>query len=161
MNHDLLREMLIRHEGWKKKPYPCTAGEMTIGVGWNMDDVPLPPDVASYLRMNGSITDAMVARLLVISTDTAERQARAIFQDFPKFSERRQAALADMIFNLGSTRFLKFKKTITAVKCGDWEEAARQINDSAYWRELGGDPAGTDDGKLERPEEIAAMVRQG
>jgi hypothetical protein len=35
------------------------------------------------------------------------------------------------------------------------------MRDSAYWRELGGDSVGTDDGRLERPEEIAAMLRNG
>jgi hypothetical protein len=47
---------------------------------------------------------------------------------------------------------------LTAAKL---KEAANQVNDSAYWRQLGGDPAGTDDGKLERPEEIAQMMREG
>lgn len=40
-------------------------------------------------------------------------------------------------------------------------KAAEQVRDSEYWRQLGGDPGGTDDGKLERPEEIAAMLREG
>jgi lysozyme len=34
-----LREMLIRHEGLALKPYLCTAGRLTIGVGRNLDDV--------------------------------------------------------------------------------------------------------------------------
>jgi len=29
------------------------------------------------------------------------------------------------------------------------------------YAQLGGDPPGTDDGKLERPEELARMMREG
>ena len=33
-----LKDMLIRHEGLKLKPYLCTAGKLTIGVGRNIQD---------------------------------------------------------------------------------------------------------------------------
>jgi hypothetical protein len=52
-------------------------------------------------------------------------------------------------------------RTIADINAGQWARAAEDLRDSAYWRQLGGDPKGTDDGKLERPEEIAAMLREG
>ena len=39
INFDRLKQDLIRDEGERLKPYKCTAGKVTIGVGRNLDDV--------------------------------------------------------------------------------------------------------------------------
>ena len=161
MNNDLLREMLKRHEGKRLKKYRCSANKWTIAHGWNMTANPLPSDIAACLNLTGEITEDMAERLLNISIEMSTRQCWDIFAGFSGFSERRQMALIDMTFNLGAKGVMAFKKMRTAIDKGDWNEAAYQVNDSAYWRELGGDPAGTDDGKLERPEDIAQMLREG
>lgn len=158
---ETIREMIIRHEGWRNKPYICGGGKHTIGVGFNYDAWPMPSDIASYFHIYGEITDDMVERLLFLSVSTATENCRDIFKDFDSFSERRQWALIDMAFNLGGFGLLGFKKMRKAIAAGDWNEAAEQVRDSEYWRQLGGDPKGTDDGKLERPEEIAEMLRKG
>lgn len=150
MNYDLLREMLRRHEGLSLKPYRCPAGFWTIGYGWNMRAAKLPDDIASRLNVTGSITHDMAERLLNISIDTAERQCRAIFQDFAGFSEARQAALVDWMFNVGAGTALKFKKALAAIKAGDWNRAADELFQSE-WREQVGD----------RASEIIGMVREG
>lgn len=161
MNHDALRTMLIRHEGWRKKRYKCSRGRQTIGVGWNLDAWSLPPDIAAYLGVNGEITEGMIERLLDISVETATVQCREIYPGFDGFSEARRFALTDFCYNIGGFGALGFKKMRKAIIAGDWAEAAEQIRDSDYWRQLGGDPKGTDDGKLERPEEIAKLLREG
>jgi lysozyme len=33
-----IKEQLVRHEGLRLKPYRCTAGKLTIGIGRNLDD---------------------------------------------------------------------------------------------------------------------------
>lgn len=158
---ETLREMLTRHEGDRLQPYLCPAGHNTIGRGWNMDVWPLPKDIASYLHIYGGITQEMSDRLLELSLECCDHAVREIFKDFDSFSERRQWALIDMCFNLGAFGLMGFKRMRRAIAAGDWIEAANQVNDSDYWRQLGGDPKGQDDGKLERPEEIAAMLREG
>ena len=157
----MICEMLKRHEGLSLKPYRCPAGKRTIGYGWNMDAHPLPEDIAACLRLTGAITEDMAEWLLNISIDMATWQCRDIYKGFDGFRENRRFALIDFVFNVGAGTAMKFKKMLAAIAKGDWNEAAHQVNDSAYWRELGGDPAGTDDGKLERPEEIAQMLREG
>ncbi|HRR41009.1 MAG TPA: glycoside hydrolase family protein, partial [Syntrophales bacterium] len=112
-------------------------------------------------RIHGAITEEMAERLLDISMAAAEADCRNIYPGFDQFSERRKDALVDFVFNLGAAGALKFRRMRAAIIAGDWLEAARQLNDSAYWRQLGGDPAGTDDGKLERPEELYRMLVEG
>ena len=33
-----IKAQLVRHEGLRLKPYRCTAGKLTIGIGRNLDD---------------------------------------------------------------------------------------------------------------------------
>ena len=158
---ETMRAMLKRHEGWKLQPYRCSRSHWTIGAGWNMDANMLPPEIASYLRIHNCITEVMAEELLTMSLSAAEINCREMYHGFDNFSERRRMALIDFVFNLGVGGALAFRKMRRAIDAVDWHEAARQLQDSAYWRQLGGDPAGTDDGKLERPEEIANMLREG
>ena len=73
----------------------------------------------------------------------------------------RQYAIIDMVFNLGCAGLRKFKRFLAAVRDGQWGAAAAEIRASRYYGQLGGDPAGTDDGRLERPEEVARMIETG
>ena len=161
MNIEHLKEMLKRHEGVKSKVYRCPAGKRTIGVGWNLDANPLPSDIASFLQMHNYITDEMIERLLDISIETATDNCRDVYLAFDTFSENRRFALIDFMFNCGIGTVLTFRNTNRAINEGRWEDAANGIKHSAYWKQLGGDPEGTDDGKLERPEEIAKLIQEG
>jgi len=161
MNIERLKEMLRRHEGRKNKVYLCTQKKRTIGVGWNLDANPLPADIASFLQMHGYITDEMIDRLLDISITTATDNCRDIYRDFDTFSENRRFALIDMMFNMGIGTLKTFKNTNKAINEGRWDDAVTGIKHSQYWKQLGGDPEGTDDGKLARPEEIAMMIQGG
>ncbi len=150
MNYDLLREMLDRHEGnWLKK-YRCTSGHWSIGRGWNLDANPLPHDIASYLNLTGSILPTMSDRLLNISIDTAVRQCQAIFPKFDEFSDNRQMALVDFVYNVGVGTALKFKKALAAILDDDWDKAANEMRDSDWYHQVGN-----------RGVEVVDMVREG
>lgn len=158
---ETLKDMIRRHEGLSLTAYRCPAGKETIGYGWNLEAHALPPEIASRLRVTGSITPAMADELLDISIGVATADCRSIYIGFDGFAEARKAALVDFMLNVGAGTAMKFKRMHLAIEAGNWNEAAEQVRDSEYWRQLGGDPKGTDDGKLERPEEIAAMLRKG
>lgn len=117
--------MIKQHEGFRDKPYRCTAGKLTIGYGRNLDDVGISNREATVLLYN----DIM----------EATESVRVVFSgfEFDEFSKNRQAALIDMMFNLGRSRFLKFKKMITAIRCKDWNEAADQAKDSRWFSQVG------------------------
>jgi lysozyme len=61
-----------------------------------------------------------------------------IFPDLQGFTQNRQIALIDMMFNLGAHRFRKFKKMITAIKVGDWERASIEAIESRWYVQVGG-----------------------
>ena len=154
------RDLIKGHEGLSLTVYPCTAGHKSIGYGWNLDEWALPESIASYLSEHGRITKEMAEDLLDISLRIAEADARKLYPGFETFNEARQAALTDFVYQLGYTRASRFTNMRRAIN-PDWDEAAEQVRDSLYWRQLGGDPVGTDDGKTERPEVIYKMLKEG
>ncbi|MEN6423317.1 MAG: glycoside hydrolase family protein [Smithella sp.] len=156
-----IQEFITKHEGRRNKPYKCPAGFKTIGIGYNYEVNPLPLHIAEYLNEHGEITDEMIDYLLRISITNAVLDCEKIFPEFNNFTDNRRMALIDFVFQLGAGGARKFVHAIAAVNTGRWEDAAEGIRKSLYWKQLGGDPPGTDDGKLERPEEIANMILVG
>lgn len=122
MNKKLIK-ILKRHEGYRKFPYKCTSDKTTIGIGRNLDDVGISEEEAELLLKN-DITQSV-------------QDIKSIFLGFDWFLENRQNALINMMFNLGKTRFLGFKKMIEAVKNDDWQEAAIQASDSKWHNQVG------------------------
>lgn len=53
-----------------------------------------------------------------------------------KIPSDKDDALLDMLYNLGESRFRKFKKMIAAVKAGDWKEAGAQVRKSIYYTQV-------------------------
>jgi lysozyme len=117
-----LKSSLKKHEGLRLKPYRCTAGKLSIGYGRNLDDVGITKEEAEILL------DKDIA--------VCKREARR-FGWFEELSSERQDVIVEMIFNLGMSRFLGFKKTIQAIMDKDFEEAAAQMLDSKWARQVG------------------------
>lgn len=119
-----LKELIKRHEGYSKFPYVDTVGKITIGWGYNLTDNGLP--------------EAVAETLLDLRVEIAEQDLQTVFgHQATEFSNVRYNVLVDMMFNLGLTRFMKFKDMIEAIKKGDWEEASRQALDSVWAKQVG------------------------
>lgn len=131
-----LRRMLIVHEGLRLKPYRCPAGYLTIGVGRNLE------------ARGISREEAMV--LLENDIAEAEAAARGFFPAFDRLEEPRQAVLVDMAFNLGAVRLGGFRRFWAALERGDFEQAAREMLDSKWAKQVG-----------PRARRLAEMMRRG
>lgn len=116
-------KQLMHHEGLRNKPYKCTAGKLTIGYGRNLDDEGISAIEATSLLMN-DIQKALEA-------------AYTIFPGFEHFEDGRQVAIIDMLFNLGVSRFTKFKNMIAAIHRRDWTAAATEAIDSKWYNQVG------------------------
>jgi lysozyme len=115
--------MLVDHEGMKRKPYRCTAGKLTIGVGRNLDDRGISPDEAMYMLAN-DIRDS-------------RRELSAAFPWFDKLDEVRQAVLIDMCVNLGLSRLQGFRNTLALIGVGKYEAAAQEMLNSKWAEQVG------------------------
>ena len=115
--------MLILDEGLRLKPYRCTAGKLTIGVGRNLDDVGISGEEALYLLKH--------------DIDRAERACAEAFDFWPTLPGARKMVLVNMAFNLGINGLLKFQRTLDAVRYGDYALAAQRMIDSKWAKQVG------------------------
>ena len=120
---EALRKMLILHEGLELKPYRCTAGKLTIGIGRNLDDVGITKEEALYL-LNGDINRAV---------EEVERYLPWV----KTLDNVRMLVLVDMAFNMGILGLLKFKKMLAAVELGDYAKAADEMVSSKWYVQVG------------------------
>lgn len=100
---------LVRDEGLKLKPYRCTAGKLTIGIGRNIEDRGITEAEAYYLLQNDILACCQ-------SLDKTLPWWR-------KLSDARQRALVNMRFNLGEAGLLAFRFTLRALQEGRWQDA--------------------------------------
>lgn len=149
-----LKEMLERHEGRKSKPYRCTKGKRTIGIGHNIDAKGLPEDIEAFLDEYGYITDEMIDILFDADVEDAISDCVRLYPDFYTYSDNRQNALLDMCFQMGygnDKRGMKsFKNTNIAIRNEMWDEVADALKYSKWYRDT-----------PNRAEEITEMLREG
>lgn len=120
---DKLYDMLRLHEGVRRFPYRCTAGKLTIGVGFNLDDVGLYAEEMDFILAN------RVRKLRV------ELYGRMPWVE--DLDEVRQAVLLDMAYNLGVAGLVKFRKTLADVQAGRYDRAAREMLRSRWADQVG------------------------
>ncbi len=108
---DRIKEQLVRHEGLRLKPYRCTAGKLTIGIGRNLYDWGIFRNEA-YAMLERDIQDC------------EQWLIDKIPHIYNNLDEVRQSVLLNMCFNLGIKGLLGFKNTLAFIKAGDWERAA-------------------------------------
>lgn len=123
MNIKKLKEQLIEHEGLRLKPYKCSAGYLTIGVGRNLKTRGITEDEAIYLLDND------------IEYYTA--RTRDLFPRFDDLSDTRQRVLVDMCFNIGYKGLSGFYKMRKAIEDEDYTRAAQEMLDSRWAAQVG------------------------
>lgn len=112
---------LRRFEGFRGKPYKCSAGFWTIGYGRNLDHKPLSENEGLMLLL-GDVDDATVDAASVVPT-------------FHFHNEVRRDVLVQMAYQMGRDGLAGFQRMIAALGVGDYERAAREMRDSKWWRE--------------------------
>ena len=116
-----LLQQIKEHEGLKLKLYKCPAGRLTIGYGHNIEDNGLSKSACEYI--------------LYDDIDEAKKNLYTIFgsEFFESLNDLKKIALIDMMFNLGLSKFLTFKRFIFAVETRNWSNASKEvINSRAY-----------------------------
>jgi lysozyme len=135
MNIVRLHETLRRDEGFRSRPYRDSVGKLTIAYGWNIDDVPISEAAAQFI-LGEQVNDVL------FDLDRA-------LPFWRRMPEDAQQALANMAFQLGLPRLLRFVKMIDALEAGDFDRAADECLDSLYAKQT---PA--------RASRVAALMRE-
>ena len=123
---ELARISLVEDEGRVPHAYQDSEGYWTIGVGRLIDK-----------RKGGKLRNDEIDLMLANDIDDAVICARALFPNFGHLTDERKAVLVNMAFNLGMTNLTKFRKFREAVERQDWYEAAVQMLDSLWAKQVG------------------------
>ena len=139
----VVRPLLIKHEGIRFEVYHDTKGIPTIGIGFNLNR----PDARQRCEDCGADYDALLSGQASLTPaqcdclfehcviDAVEFLAKE-FPDFRQYSIPRQAALVDLMFNLGPGGFSEFRHMIIAIKVGDWQDAVTELLSSELDKQL-------------------------
>ena len=154
-------------EGRRHSVYLCTSGKRTIGVGFNLDDHPVPGEVVDFWRADNDyrlfkLVNNIVFDNRFISDRVIDFWLNFIIiklvnklvqhEWFNKLDENRRVVLVDMSFQLGLNGMLRFVKMINALRAEHWHEAASQLLDSLY---------ASEDQTPERAQRNAEILRSG
>jgi len=124
--------LLIKHEGLELFPYVDTVGKTTIGIGRNLTDRGITRVESVYLCSNN------------IDESITELQKNLPY--FNTLPDNVQLVLIDMIYNLGWPRLSQFKKSLSLIQNGKYEEAGDEILNSTWAKQVG--TRATDDSDL-------------
>lgn len=97
-------------------------GKVSVGIGRNLEDVGLRQDEIHYMLNN--------------DLNEVEDQAKKFYW-YWALSDNRKIVILSMIFNLGLAGFEKFKKTIHYIEDEQWSDAANEMMDSEWAKQVG------------------------
>ena len=123
-----LLDIIKEHEGFKSKPYTLeyktSDGEnvtetfKTIGYGFRMD----------YLEIDEEIAELILVRKI----HEIEKNLDNKFEWYDDLPESVRDGVISIVYQLGLTSFMAFRKTIGFISEGKWEEAADEALDSRW-----------------------------
>ena len=139
-----IRQFIENHEGRRDTVYDDTAGHPTIGVGFNLDRDGAQ-EAIERLGLNYqdvrdgkvSLTDTQIDTLFYSDVNSAIESARNVVSNFDEIPGDKQTVVADMVFNLGETRFAGFTNMISAIEEENWAGAAGAMQDSRWFNQVG------------------------
>lgn len=149
-----LRLWLSIDEGVEPMPYQDDDGIWTVGIGHNLEANGLPfsivqmiepaataskcpfPACLSFLQAQGGLEDVEIDTLYQIDIQAVRGWLEPIFPDWATWAPPRWAAIQNMAFNLGPTRFGEFTTFIPLCQAKNWAGAANDLRGSLVFREL-------------------------
>jgi lysozyme len=115
-----LRAMLEQDEGLRLKPYRCTAGKLSLGIGRNIEDV--------------GISKTTAYQMLEEDIERSVRTCRSIFgiELWDKWGPERRMGWINFAFQLGPAGMLGFRNTLRAAMAEDWKKVEENFKLSRW-----------------------------
>jgi len=127
-----LRREIAQDEGCRYEIYLDHLGKPTVGIG----HLCVENEFEFGLPVGTPVSSDRVNELFKRDLEICLDDCRALFADFDGLPDDAQAVIANMAFNLGRTRLGKFKKFIAAIDRHDWQNAASEMYDSKWRKQV-------------------------
>ena len=132
MDINRLRVEIENDEGCKYEVYLDHLGLPTCGIGHLIKE----DDPEYGLEVGTKIGEERVNELFETDIKVTIDECKLIYNDFDDLPEEAQYIIANMMFNMGRPRLSRFHKMKQAVANRDWKEAANQMIDSRWYKQV-------------------------
>jgi lysozyme len=133
MNIEQLRVQLEIDEGVVYEVYLDHLGYSTFGIGHLIRE----DDPEHGWEVGTEVSESRVAEAFESDIETVLSDCNTLYPDFDDLPEEAQQIIANMMFNLGRPRLSAFKGMKAGVDARDWNEAADQMVDSRWYKQVG------------------------
>jgi len=130
---DLIKEDLIRHEGYKEEIYLCSEGIPTFGIGHAVKET----DMEYTWPVGSPVEKERIDAVFILDCEDAVNDIEHLISDVSSHSDQCIRVLVNMAFNLGRTRLSRFKNMLAAVEAKDYEKASEEMKDSRWYGQVG------------------------
>ena len=132
MNLEQLREQLEIDEGCVYEIYNDHLGYATFGIGHLVTE----SDPENGQELGTPVSESRVIEAFEQDVQTVLSDCAILYPDFDELPEEAQQVIANMMFNMGRPRLSKFKGMKRGVDSRDWNAAADEMVDSAWYRQV-------------------------
>lgn len=132
MNIDNLREQLKIDEGVKYEIYLDHLDLPTFGIG----HLVLESDQEYEEPVGTPVSEERVNECFERDVEIVLSDCETLYPDYYDLPEEVQQIIANMMFNMGRPRLSKFKGMKRGVDAQDWNAAADEMVDSAWYRQV-------------------------
>ena len=132
MDIEQLRKQLELDEGVKYEIYNDHLGYATFGIGHLI----LDSDPEQGSSVGTPVSESRVAEAFQSDIVQVVSDCETLYPDFESLPEDAQRIIANMMFNMGRPRLSKFKGMKRGVDSRDWNAAADEMVDSAWYRQV-------------------------
>jgi len=132
MDYQKLKDELSVDEGYRNEIYLDHLGYPTIGIGHLI----LKSDPEYGKPVGTLVSGERITELFIADVENSIKDAKKLFSNFDTCSDDIQRVLVNMMFNLGYTRFSKFKKFKAAIEARNWKQAAIEGADSLWYKQV-------------------------
>ena len=132
MNIKQFREELKQDEGVKNEVYLDHLGLPTCGIGHLITEW----DAEYNAEVGTPVAEERVNELFEKDLATTIDECKLIYNDFDVLPVKVQHIVANMMFNMGRPRLSRFHKMKKAIDNRDWYEAAYEMTDSKWAKQV-------------------------
>ena len=132
MDIEKLREQLEIDEGVVHEIYLDHLGYPTFGIGHLVTDT----DPEYGADVGTKVDETRCIEAFNEDVETVIADCHILYPDFDDLPEEVQQIVANMMFNMGRPRLSKFKGMKRGVDAKDWNAAADEMVDSAWYRQV-------------------------
>lgn len=132
MDIEQFRDELKRDEGVKNEIYLDHLGLPTCGIGHLITEW----DNEYGQEVGTPVAEERVNELFEKDLSTTVDECKLIYNDFDDLPVKAQHIIANMMFNMGRPRLSRFHKMKKAIDNRDWFEAAYEMTDSKWAKQV-------------------------